>query len=106
MRIRVEPCADDVIAVPRSLAWGGRRIDIVEMIDQWYGPGSAQLRCLLWLSAAPAIAVVRRAFSMAIAAWAAKFLTNSIWLSVNSRTSWRKMLIARINPPSLIIGAH
>ena len=23
---------------PRSLDWDGRRIGIVEMIDQWYGP--------------------------------------------------------------------
>jgi hypothetical protein len=38
MRIRVEPHADNVTAAPRSLDWGGRRIDIVEMIDQWYGP--------------------------------------------------------------------
>lgn len=37
MRIRVEPRADDVTAAPRSLDWGGRRIDVVEMIDQWYG---------------------------------------------------------------------
>ena len=37
MRIRVEPRADNVTAAPRSLNWGGRRIDIVEMIDQWYG---------------------------------------------------------------------
>jgi hypothetical protein len=28
-------------------------------------------------------------FSMAMTAWAAKFLTNSICLSLNGRTSWR-----------------
>jgi hypothetical protein len=37
MRIRVEPCTDNVRAAPRSLDWGDRRIDVVEMIDQWYG---------------------------------------------------------------------
>jgi hypothetical protein len=31
----------------------------------------------------------RRVFSMAMTAWAAKFLTRSICLSVNGRTSWR-----------------
>ena len=31
----------------------------------------------------------RRVFSMAMTAWAAKFLTSSICLSVNGRTSWR-----------------
>ncbi len=31
----------------------------------------------------------RRVFSMAITAWAAKLVTNSICLSVNGRTSWR-----------------
>ena len=30
-----------------------------------------------------------RVFSMAMTAWAAKFLTKSICLSVNGRTSWR-----------------
>ena len=30
-----------------------------------------------------------RAFSMAMTAWAAKFFTRSICLSVKSRTSWR-----------------
>jgi hypothetical protein len=38
MRIRVELHADNVTAAPRSLDWGGRYIDIVEIIDQWYGP--------------------------------------------------------------------
>src|SRR5262245_7178145 len=37
MHSRVEPRADNVTAAPRSLDWGGRRIDVVEMIDQWYG---------------------------------------------------------------------
>ena len=45
-----------------------------------------------------------RVFSMAITAWAAKFVTSSICLSVKGRTSWRKMLIAPINAPSLNIG--
>ena len=30
-----------------------------------------------------------RVFSMAMTAWAAKFVTSSICLSVNGRTSWR-----------------
>ena len=34
---RVEARANNVTAAPRSLDWGGRRIDVVEMIDQWYG---------------------------------------------------------------------
>ena len=31
----------------------------------------------------------RRVFSMAMTAWAAKFVTSSICLSVKGRTSWR-----------------
>ena len=31
-----------------------------------------------------------RAFSMAMTAWAAKFVTSAICLSVKGRTSWRK----------------
>jgi hypothetical protein len=38
MRIRVEPHSDDVTAAPRSLYLDGRRIDIAETIDRWYGP--------------------------------------------------------------------
>ena len=38
MRIRVELRADSVTPPPRSLDWGGRLIDVVEMMDQWYGP--------------------------------------------------------------------
>jgi hypothetical protein len=34
MHLQIDPYA----AVPRSLYWGERRIDI-EIIDQWYGPG-------------------------------------------------------------------
>ena len=37
-----------------------------------------------------------RVFSIAITACAAKFGTSSICLSVNGRTSWRKMVIAPI----------
>jgi hypothetical protein len=37
MHSRVEPRADNVTAASRSLDCGGRRIDVVEMIDQWYG---------------------------------------------------------------------
>ena len=45
-----------------------------------------------------------RVFSMAMTAWAAKFWTNSICLSVNGRTSCRKMLMAPIKVFSLSIG--
>jgi hypothetical protein len=38
MRIQVEPHAD-FRASPRRIYRGDRRIDIVEIIDQWYGPG-------------------------------------------------------------------
>ena len=38
MRIQVEHHAD-LGATPRSLYRGERRIDIIEIIDQWYGPG-------------------------------------------------------------------
>ena len=38
MRIQVEHHAD-LGAVPRSLYRGERRIDIIEIVDQWYGPG-------------------------------------------------------------------
>jgi hypothetical protein len=37
MRIQIEPHAD-FRATPRSLYRGRRRIDIIEIIDQWYGP--------------------------------------------------------------------
>ena len=37
MHIRTKPRADNVTPAPRNLDWGGRRIDIVETIDQWYG---------------------------------------------------------------------
>ena len=37
MRIRVEPRANNVTAARRTLDWGGRRVDIVELVDQWYG---------------------------------------------------------------------
>jgi hypothetical protein len=38
MRIQVEHHAD-LRAAPRSLYRGERRIDIIEIMDQWYGPG-------------------------------------------------------------------
>ena len=37
MRIQIESHAD-LKAAPRSLYRGERRIDIIEIIDQWYGP--------------------------------------------------------------------
>jgi nicotinic acid mononucleotide adenylyltransferase len=38
MRIQIEPHSD-LRAASRSLYRGGRRIDIIEIVDQWYGPG-------------------------------------------------------------------
>jgi len=38
MRIQVDT-HQDLKAVPRSLYRGERRIDIIEVIDQWYGAG-------------------------------------------------------------------
>jgi hypothetical protein len=38
MRIQIEPHSD-LRASPRSLYRGERRIDIIEIVDQWYGPG-------------------------------------------------------------------
>ncbi len=38
MRIQIEPHVD-LTAAPRSLYRGQRRIDIIEIVDQWYGPG-------------------------------------------------------------------
>lgn len=37
MRVQVEIQAD-LKTTPRSLYWDERRIGIVELIDQWYGP--------------------------------------------------------------------
>ena len=41
-----------------------------------------------------------RAFSMAMTAWAAKFLTRAICLSVNGRTSWRY----KVNIPTISLS--
>lgn len=38
MRVQVKAQGHDVETTPRSLYWGERRIDIVDVIDQWYGP--------------------------------------------------------------------
>jgi hypothetical protein len=38
MRVQIDPCAD-LEAAPRSLFRGERWIDIIEIVDQWYGPG-------------------------------------------------------------------
>jgi hypothetical protein len=43
MRVQIEPHSDFRTA-PRSLYRGGRRIDIIEIVDQWYGPGYCYLR--------------------------------------------------------------
>ena len=38
MRIKVAVHTDDVGAPPRSLYWDARRVGIVDIVDQWYGP--------------------------------------------------------------------
>ena len=38
MRVQVEAQVDNLGTTPRGFYWGERRIGIVEMIDQWYGP--------------------------------------------------------------------
>ena len=38
MHVQIEPHTD-LRASPRSLYRGGRRIDIIEIVDQGYGPG-------------------------------------------------------------------
>ena len=37
MRLEAELDLGDIGVAPRSHYWNGRRIDIVEIIDQWYG---------------------------------------------------------------------
>jgi hypothetical protein len=44
MRIEVEPHAN-LRTAPRSLYRGERRIDIIEIMDQWYGPGYRYVKC-------------------------------------------------------------
>ena len=38
MRIQIEP-HPDLTAAPRNLYRGERLIEIIEIMDQWYGPG-------------------------------------------------------------------
>jgi hypothetical protein len=38
MRVQIAPHAD-LRAMPQAFYWGGRRIDIIEIIDRWFGPG-------------------------------------------------------------------
>jgi hypothetical protein len=38
MHVQIDPHAN-LRAVPQTLYWGERRIEIIEVIDQWYGPG-------------------------------------------------------------------
>jgi hypothetical protein len=38
MRVQIEPHMD-LRAAPRSLYRGEHRIEIIEIMDQWYGPG-------------------------------------------------------------------
>ena len=49
-------------------------------------------------------AVSSRAFSMAMAAWSAKVSISAIWLSVNGRTSSRRMRITPSSSSALSIG--
>ena len=57
-------------------------------------PGEALMTCntsavAVCCSSASRCSVISRAFSIAITAWAAKFCSSAICLSVNGRTSWR-----------------
>ena len=38
MRIQIET-RSELRTVPRSLYRGDRRVEIIEIVDQWYGPG-------------------------------------------------------------------
>jgi len=38
MRVLVEAQVDNLGTTPRGFYWGERRIGIVEMLDQWFGP--------------------------------------------------------------------
>ena len=38
MRVQIDPHAD-LRAEPQTLYWGERRIEIIEVIDQWYERG-------------------------------------------------------------------
>jgi len=37
--MRVQIAHADLRAAPQTLYWGERRIEMIEVIDQWYGPG-------------------------------------------------------------------
>jgi hypothetical protein len=37
MRIEAKLDLDDTGVAPRSLYWNERRIDIIEIVDHWYG---------------------------------------------------------------------
>jgi hypothetical protein len=55
-------------------------------------------------SSASFVSLKSRTFSIAITAWSAKVLTSSICLSLNGRTSVRRMLITPITLSSRING--
>src|SRR5262249_33480160 len=70
------------------------------------GEGGHQLDLLLgkWAHGASHQHDRSRVFSIAITAWAAKFVTSSICLSVNGRTSGRKLRTGPTSPFSWISG--
>jgi hypothetical protein len=55
-------------------------------------------------SSASFVSLKSRTFSIAIAAWSAKVVSNSICLSVNAFTSWRQTTITPTTASPLIIG--
>ena len=65
------------------------------LVAVWYSSDSSRspVRCCN--------SPISRAFSIAITACAAKFCSSAICLSVNGRTSWRKIRIAPSTPSSL-----
>ena len=44
MRIQVEDYADDIGSTVRRFHWDERRVGIVDIIDQWYGPDYRYLK--------------------------------------------------------------
>ena len=72
-----------------------RRISLVAVCCSRASVRSAFFVCSSWRS---------RAFSIAITAWSAKVSMRAIWLSVNARTSCRKMRITPSSSPARSMG--
>ena len=74
----------------------GRAADDAEHL----GGRGLMLQCLAQFCVALLSSLNSRTFSIAITAWSAKVLRSSICLSVNGRTSVRRIMIAPIATPS------